>query len=88
MRRLAFAAFVLLGSAFIVVGTFAALRGTPVAYRVEAPPTVDDGHEALTAAVRGCVEAHGRWVQGQEGSVLVARCVPSLGVYPVGRASK
>jgi hypothetical protein len=58
--------------------------------RYDAPTLAacDEGYAALTAAVEGCVRADGRWVQGLEDGVLVARCVPSLGVYPVPRSRK
>ena len=85
MRRLVFVAFVLLGSAFIVGGTFAALQGTPVAYRV-APPVQDPG-PTLAEMQAACVGSGGVFWSGTEAGVTVARCRPflDLGVHPVKR---
>lgn len=84
MRRLAFVGFVLLGCAFIVIGGARGLGYSPPS-RADLPPRPSIDAEALAAAVEGCVRSDGRWTQGTEDGVLVARCVPSLGVYPVAK---
>ena len=85
MKRAAYVAFVLLGSAFIVTGTFAALQGTPVAYRV-APPVQNPG-PTLAEMQAACVGSGGVFWSGTESGITVARCRPflSIGVHPVKR---
>jgi hypothetical protein len=87
VKRAAYVAFVLGGSAFIVIGTAAALHGTPAAYRVEAPP---EPLPSLAEMQAGCVQAGGTWWQGTEDGVLLARCypLPGVGVVPVKRGGK
>ena len=89
MRRVAFVVAILLGLVVIVFGAARGLGYEP-ASRADQPPLAacDESHAMLTAAVEGCVRADGRWVQGMEDGVLVARCVPSLGVYPLPRGGK
>jgi hypothetical protein len=83
VRRLLYAAFVLGGSAFIVLGTAAALHGTPIAYRVH-PPVQDPG-PTLAEMQAACVAHGGAFWSGTEAGVTVARCRPfiSIGVHPV-----
>jgi hypothetical protein len=89
MRRLTFTVVVLVMLAATVALTLAVSQalGYEPGNRYDAPTLAacSEEHAMLTAAVEGCVRSEGRWVQGTEDGVLVARCVPSLGVYPVKR---
>ena len=86
MRRLAFVAFVMLGGTFIAVGGAYALRGTPVAYRIEAP----EPSPSLADLQGACVASGGAFWTGMESGIVVARCRPfiDVGVHPVKRGSK